>query len=164
MSEPVTVDTTKLQILLAEYSSLRAESVAKGTHMVTMNVAVGGAFGVFIGAIVNFAHNLGTQSRAEFWISVGAFVIPFAAVFVYAGIYRAIYYELGKVVSRVAEIEIDVNDRVKEDLLVWERLCGAAKTGWLGGPCFPREKLKDSPKPVRTYRGDPLPPRDGLDK
>ena len=52
------------------------------------------------------------------------------------------------------EIELDINFRAKEDLLVWENLWGGASTGIYGkGIPFPRENLIGKDPPTRTFQG-----------
>ena len=65
--------------------------------------------------------------------------------------------DLEKAVTRVGEIELDINDRVGEDLLVWENLWGGRVTGyWGAAQPLPRIRLKTMPRPQRSKGGDPL--------
>ena len=72
-----------------------------------------------------------------------------------------IWRDLHKAVQRVREIEIDINDRVGEDLLIWENLWGGAKTGFFGNARpLPRSTFKTVAFPVRSRGGELIPPPD----
>src|SRR4051812_46794025 len=63
--------------------------------------------------------------------------------------------DLEKAVTRVAEIELDINERVGEDLLIWENLCGGRVTSYWDkvASCHPRSKLRDTAHPQRSKGG-----------
>jgi hypothetical protein len=63
--------------------------------------------------------------------------------------------------ARTREIELDVNERAKEDLLVWESLWGDAATGfwwWQWSPPLNRSTLERAKPPLRTFRGKLIEP------
>jgi hypothetical protein len=67
--------------------------------------------------------------------------------------------DANRIAQRLREIELDVNDRLKEDLLVWENLWGDSATGfWWWGEPLPRSHLDDVKPPFRTYRGKEMAP------
>jgi len=134
----------KVRILLTEYSALRAEIVARMNHGYQLLV-------VAVAAMAFFA-TLWTNSTWQMLSLVGTLMAlgyAFACWFILRDIH--------KLASRLREIEIDVNDRAGEDLLLWENLSGGAKTGFWGGVCrLPRHMLKQAPNPVHTRKGETL--------
>ncbi len=133
--------TEKVRILLSEYAALRSEILSR-TNQGYQLLVVGMAAMGFFAAIYK-------DSPWELLLLVGALLIT-----VYAFACWFVLRDIHKLAARVREIEIDVNDRCGEDLLVWENLSGWTKTGfWLGFRPLPRQKLENAPIPIRTTRG-----------
>jgi hypothetical protein len=95
----------KVRILLAEHSALRSEIVARMGHV--FQVAAVGATGVAILIGLNKLPSL-------YAILAILLVLAVALWFISRDIWKA--------AERLREIEIDINDRAGEDLLVWENL------------------------------------------
>ena len=138
----------KITILLTEYNTLRAEIIARIGHLYQM-------MGYAITAIILLT-TLGYSSRA-FWPLLVLIVVTFLI---------GLWYYLRYVLicgTRIREIELDVNDRAQEDLLVWENLWAAGATGLSGtGTQLPRSHLAKVARPIRTRRGvsiEPEPPQ-----
>jgi hypothetical protein len=147
----------KVQVLLAEHAMLRAEIVARighvyqligaGVTVLTLLVITLNPFKLkFLGKVASRAE----QRRSKLLFS--AMFIVFTIVFVWA----VASYEIdkGRIAQRLQEIELDVNDRMKEDLLVWENLWGdAAGSFWRLSRPLPRSELATAKPPVRTFQG-----------
>lgn len=101
----------RIQILLSEYSALRAEIIAR-TNLGFQIAAVA------LGGITWFAQQQMSGRPWYFWaIMIFVVVCFFIAIFVDArDLLRAAY--------RVADIECEVNSRAGEHLLIWENLGG----------------------------------------
>jgi hypothetical protein len=135
----------KVRILLAEHSALRAEFVARTGHGYQM-VAVG-ATGLAISSAL-FQH---TINMLAFWAILAIFVL------VLGGAIWFILRDIRNFAERLREIEIDINDRAGEDLLVWQNLWAFPVTGYWGrAQPLPRSKLSELPRPERTFRGKRL--------
>jgi hypothetical protein len=131
----------RVRILLAEHSSLRAEIVARTGHGYQVT-------GFFIASLSILATSV---------FSVRVFAYLFAVILIGITSGWFVLRDIGKAAARIREIEIDVNDRVGEDLLIWENLSGGAKTGFWGtAQRLLRGELKNADRPVRTFRGEPL--------
>ena len=136
-------DHELVTILLKEYDGLRVEITARtGYGFQTVSFSI-------IGFI--FLASRAASPDLIFWTSLvlGLIVIAFAAYFNLR--------EIGRASHRIAEIELDVNARVGEDLLIYENLCSPSATGyfkWSG--CLPRSTLRKKQRPQRTKQGDPL--------
>lgn len=131
----------KVRVLLAEYAALRSEIVARTNHGYQLLVVATAAM-AFFAAIYT----------ALPWLLLLVIGTVMSMVYVLASwfVLRDIY----KLAARVRDIEIDVNDRCGEDLLLWENLSGAASTGfWIGFRPLPREELEKAPTPIRTSKG-----------
>jgi len=117
----------KVRILLAEYSSLRAEIIARlghGYQLLTIGTAVLGIMFVF-------------PTRGWFFY-IAATVIGV----VYLIACGFVVIDLNKIGRRVREIEHEINIRAGEHLLVWEHLWGGLATGYLKyGRELPRSSL-----------------------
>jgi hypothetical protein len=143
MAEPFP-EVEKIRIVLAEHSTLRAELVARFGHAYQM-IGYGVAAIVLLTALKPSAH--------VFWfmLSLVLFIFGFA-LWVY-------WRDILKAGRRIREIELDINSRAKEDLLVWENLWGAGSVGFFGpGHPLPRSHLANVKCPVRTWRGTPIAP------
>jgi hypothetical protein len=132
----------KVRILLAEHSALRAEFVARTGHGYQM-VAVG-ATGLALSPAL-FQHIINTLA---FCAILAIFVL------VLGGASWFILRDIRNVAERLREIEIDINDRAGEDLLVWQNLWAFPVTGYWGrAQPLPRSKLSECAKPERTFKG-----------
>jgi hypothetical protein len=94
----------RIQILLAEYTSLRSEINARISSSYTIT-GIGTALVVFV---------IQQPVGAAFWI--GLFMVIVGVM--YCG--RMLGYDATNAARRVREIESDINKRVGEKLLVWE--------------------------------------------
>jgi hypothetical protein len=92
------------------------------------------------------------SSRTALFYAVLVFVIvAFAFAFWFMN------RDILKAAQRIQEIELDINDRAGEDILVWENLYGGGATGWWGpARPSPRTALSTRKPPERTFRGDRL--------
>jgi hypothetical protein len=110
-------DQERVTILLKEYDGLRAEVTAR----------TGFGFQIVNFGIVAFIFLMTRVSSpdAVFWVSLvlALIVIGVAAYFDLRDIRRAS--------RRIGEIELDINARAGEDLLIWENLYSPAATGFL---------------------------------
>jgi hypothetical protein len=136
-------DQELVTILLKEYDGLRAEITARtGFGFQTVSFSI-------IGFI--FLASRASSPDKVFWISsiLGATVLAFATYFTLR--------EIGRASHRIAEIELDVNARVGEDVLIYENLCSPGATGYLKwSGCLPRKTLNNKQPPQRTKQGSPL--------
>ena len=135
-------EADKIRILLAEHSTLRAEIIARAAHAYQM---IGFALAAVV-LLVTLRPN-----PIVFWsmIAVIATVLPF-------GLW-VFWREMLKEGQRVREIELDVNERAQEDLLVWENLWGGGVTGFFGlARPLPRSHLVGLSSPIRTWKGQEL--------
>jgi hypothetical protein len=123
----------RITILLAEYNTLRSEAVARGGHFY-QTVALGGATVTFIiGAVITWLTNADDMKPAVYWTCVGLIITAiFLAIMVLGLLFWLIRRDLEKCARRIREIELDVNKRAAEDLLIWENLWGGAVTGYWG--------------------------------
>ena len=136
----------RILILLVEYNSLRDEVITKNNQ--GYNVAAIGmaALGVLLFQSVS-------------WQSV--LIFSFAIIVVVGASWWRISFDVERITRRIREIEVDVNDRAGEDLLVWENLWGAGRNGMLGvafwrlGGYGDRSQLAKE-KPVRSKTGTPI--------
>ena len=130
----------KVRILLAEHAALRAEIVARIGHAYQM-------IGYGVAAIVLLIALRPVEQI--FWPILTLVIVVFGfGLWVY-------WRDLLKAGRRIREIELDVNDRAQEDLLIWENLWGAGATGFFGpGNPLPRSHLGRLDRPVRTWRGE----------
>jgi hypothetical protein len=94
----------RIQILLAEYASLRSEINARISSSYTVT-GIGTALAVFV-----IQQPIGTT----FWIGLFMIIVGVA----YCS--RMLGYDAANAGRRVREIELDINKRVGEKLLVWE--------------------------------------------
>jgi hypothetical protein len=128
----VLAEEEKIRVLLAEYSSLRSEIVARLGHAYQL-MAVGTAVLAAIAAL---------QPNRPLLYGIVGFVL---AVFLIGCWF--VYKDLYKLGHRVREIEHDVNRRAGEHLLVWESLWGGLATGlWRYGKPLPRSTLPTLPR------------------
>jgi hypothetical protein len=105
----------KIQILLQEYSTLRSELVSNGNRLFQV-VALGGALFTWLAS---------RQLDKRFWIAIVMALVGFSCIgFV-------LIRDTKRAARRVRELEIDINSRAGEELLVWERRWGAAVTGFV---------------------------------
>src|SRR5437868_5168216 len=107
----------KVRIQLTEYQTLRSEIIARIGHAYQMMAVLGGSLVLLVG--------LAPNSNA-FWALLGVVTSVIALGF------WTFVRDMKKCARRIREIEIDVNQRAKEDLLVWENLWGADVNGYFG--------------------------------
>jgi hypothetical protein len=150
-------DLQKIQILLAEYSSLRAEIVARIGHMYQLF-----GFGIAVIALLfiqlkpfrflSESKNGEPAHLRKRRILFGSLLVLFGVLFAWS--VRSYDRDIKHASARIREIELDVNDRAQEDLLVWENLWGDAATGlWWPGSPLPRSRLEAGAAPARTFQG-----------
>jgi hypothetical protein len=132
----------KVKILLNEYNTLRAEIIARVGHSYQL-IAVGVAailllFGLWpIGKI--------------FWAMLAIAVTTIAIAF------WIWLRDTLKAAERIREIEIDINQRVGEDILIWENIWGGGVTGFIGrARPLSRIHLSTRVAPIRTWHGKAL--------
>src|SRR5260370_28543233 len=105
----------KIQILLQEYSTLRTELIANGNRLFQV-VALGGALFIWI---------VSRPVDRRFWMAIAMGIVGlFCLVFV-------LIRDTRRAARRVAQLEGEINQRAREELLVWERKWGAAVTGFV---------------------------------
>jgi hypothetical protein len=113
----------KIQILLAEYASLRSEINARISSGYTVT-GIGTALVVFV---------IQQPIGAAFWI--GLFMVIVGVMYCA----RMVGYDATNAAKRVREIELDVNKRVGEKLLVWETERGGLNASyWKAAMLFRR--------------------------
>ena len=130
----------RVQILLCEHKMLRDEIIARMSHVHQL-IAVGvTALALLI--------SLSSSTSPAFWVAL-------LLVMVVLGVAFWIWLrDLTKAGERIREIELDINDRAQEDLLVWENLWGGGVTGFLGrARPFPRSHLANLKPHPKTWRG-----------
>ena len=129
MPEGEVAPKDKIQILLAEYNTLRSQIISRGTSMfqtVTIGIASLGL--------------VASQASASPWLSTFLFVF---LLLVIALLGRLINRDLHEEAEHVRKLENKINALVREPLLTWENRFGRAKTGWWHG-LFPRTKRTSS--------------------
>src|SRR5437870_2602136 len=94
----------KIQILLQEYNSLRAELLLGHNKMFQL-LSLGGALFVLI---------ISRPLDARFWTAV------VAALVVISYVSFTIMRDILRLAKRVRELEVDINRRAGEELLIWE--------------------------------------------
>jgi hypothetical protein len=141
MSEDRSMD--KIQILLAEHKSLRDEITAKnGQQYQFLMLAV---------AVIALLANLTRSDPLIFWPAVVVSLMLSALQF------WTFVRDTWKAGERVREIELDINERAQEDLLIWENLWGGSVTGFYGlARPFPRSYLVGKSIQPRTFHGRPI--------
>src|SRR5687767_11096033 len=112
-------ESERVRVLLAEHGTLRSEIIALTTLRFQL-YTLGGAVTTILSAL--YIRTFGVLPN---WL----FAVLFASMLAFIGIafsimFRFIWRDIQKAASRIREIELDVNDRVGEDLLVWENLWG----------------------------------------
>jgi hypothetical protein len=107
----------KITILLAEYSSLRAEINSRNALV----FQIGAVSAVSITWLLQQAD----ISSKKFWVGV-IILLTGTAIFGWVNI-----RDIWKASGRLRELEHDINSRAGEHLLIWETLWGAAKFRWL---------------------------------
>jgi hypothetical protein len=155
--DPDPLLVTKVQVLLAEHASLRAEIVARIGHVYQLIGSGATVLTVLLITLnplkLRFLGNVASRTeRKRAQILFFAMTALFLTVFAWATLSYA--RDANRIADRIRQIELDVNDRVGEDLLVWENLWGDSATGfwWWRGP-LPPSSLAEAKRPPRTYRG-----------
>jgi hypothetical protein len=151
-------DKTKINVLLAEYNTLRSEAVARSGHRFNL-MAIGIAAVTFLaGAVLVWLDKIQTQNNTIIWISVVVLLtVVLIGIWVVRELSHTSWRDLEKAVARVREIELQINDLLREDLLIWENLHGGSVAGYSGhSRPLPRSILADRRPPQRTFKGLPL--------
>ena len=131
----------KISILIAEYNSLRSETVTRTGH--GFQIA-----GFSITALSIWAAE---ETSGRTWLALTAIIFLLVA----SGWFT--FREIAKANRRIREIELDVNDRAGEDLLIWENLWDGWATGiWGRASPHSRAKLQSQPSPSRSKGGAPI--------
>ena len=131
----------KIPILLAEYNSLRTETIIRTGH--GFQIA-----GFSITALTIWAAE---ETTGKTWLALAAIIGVLAA----AGWFTL--REITQATRRIREIERDINARAGEDLLVWETLWVGWATGLLGrGSPNSRATLQRQPPLARSKGGAPI--------
>jgi len=134
----------KIDILLEEYRSLRAESVQSASRY--NYIIVGGA------AAEAWAFSASGATGTLLWIFAGA--IAMLALFLVDSVGRSVW-NLSK---RIQRIEAEINARAGSHLLVWEQLYGGARRSSVWTSLFP---LKPSSHSELDMEANSVPP-DGV--
>src|ERR1051325_1318886 len=108
----------KISILIAEYNSLRSETVTRTGH--GFQIA-----GFSITALSIWAAE---ETSGRTWLALTAIIFLLVA----SGWFT--FREIAKANRRIREIELDVNDRAGEDLLIWENLWDGWRLAFGAGP------------------------------
>lgn len=121
-----------VSVLLAEYSTLRAEILTRSNHMYQVLI-----FGGTVLAVIFSFKDLNTT----FWIVLTSVVAIIATFSAFIG------HDTKKASARIRQIERQINDLAGDTLLVWE-------TQW-GGPLTPsQDRLSSQPQPARDGSRD----------
>jgi hypothetical protein len=129
----------KIALLLVEHKTLRDEIIARTNHGYQL-ITFGSSGVAILVSLSEKTHLLLVTTSALICILIVACFF--------------MKRDISKASARIREIEADVNQRVGEDILVWENLWGSAKTGVFGrARPLPRSTLSKSAKPLRTFNG-----------
>src|ERR1051325_5965401 len=135
------IEEQKISILMAEYNTLRSEAVARTGH----------AFQIAGFCITALSIWAAEETSGKTWLALTAIIVLLVA----SGWFT--FREITKANRRVREIELDVNDRAGEDLLIWENLWDGWATGFWGRASpHSRAKLQSQPSPSRSKGGAPI--------
>ena len=129
----------KIQILLSEYTAMRAEIVSRTGYSFQI--------GVIVAAVITW---LLQQPPITWQVATGLAVVALFVLWFSLLNIRDIW----RVADRMKELEHEINSRAGEHLLVWERLWGAARMGffpWIRIEPLPRSTLP----PLDRYRKQP---------
>ena len=133
----------KIRTQMLEHTTLRAEIIARTGHGYQLL-----GFGLAGIAII------ASKDISEWGV---VYIVVVIMLVITAGLFS--WMDIKKCALRIREIEIDVNDRAQEDLIIWENLNGEAKLGFLRkNQDLPREHLRTLDYPIRTFRGEPITP------
>jgi hypothetical protein len=120
MTDTVVGERERIQILLAEYSSLRSEIISQISTSYTV-------LGIWAASI---AWLLQQPIGTRFWI--GLSLVTLGAL--YSA--RLVTYDVMTAAKRVCELEATLNERADEKLLVWESERGGLNPSWWRGVFF----------------------------
>jgi hypothetical protein len=109
----------KIQILLAEYGSLRTEVIHRTNNLYQLVAAGAVLFSVAVSR---------QRIDAVFWITVGL------SITVVAAFAFLINRDLDKAARRLRDLELDINTRAGETLMIWETRWGGVVASALGKP------------------------------
>jgi hypothetical protein len=112
---PTEQDKFKIQILLHEYDTLRAELIACGNKGFQI-LALGGALFVLV---------VSRSIDKRFWVALTAGLLGVSCASF------AVMRDILKIAKRVRELERDINQRAGEEILTWESRFGSAVTGFV---------------------------------
>lgn len=132
----------KVKILLNEYNTLRAEIIARIGHSYQL-------IGVGVAAILLLFYLWPIGNIFWAMLAIATTILAIA--------FWIWLRDTLKASERIREIELDVNQRVGEDLLIWENIWGGGVTGFIGlARPMPRSHLSTCNAPVRTWKGKPI--------
>jgi hypothetical protein len=112
-------DMEKVQILLAEYNTLKAQIISRGATSVQV-IAIGVAALAVSASLLKDNLRLGLVVFLSLLIGVGVQA-------------RLTNRDLLEEAAQVRRLEAEINSRAREKLLTWETSNGRAQTGWLHG-------------------------------
>lgn len=136
--------TERVRVLLAEWSALRAEMVARMGHGYQLLTVATAAITILVFADIN---------KASIWLT--ALIIVFVPAYAFATWF--IMRDSDKLRRRLLEIEASINERIGEDLILWETLWGGLGTGFWGkAKPKPPQFLATVSAPPRTFKGAPI--------
>ena len=114
----------KIQILLAEYSSLRSEiseRVTSGYQLVAVGIA---ALAIIVGSTMSLRIQIGMTLGLAIILAVNS---------------RLIMRDVSRSARRVIQLEADINQRAGEELLAFESRMGGEVAGfWFGFFSYPK--------------------------
>jgi hypothetical protein len=136
----------RVRILLTEWSALRAEMVARMTHGYQLLTVATAAITILVIA--------GTNPATPRLLTY-ALAIVFAVAYAFAAWF--VLRDSFKLRDRLLQIEASINERVGEDLIVWETLWGGLGIGFWGkAKPRPVQFLSTVVPPERTFKGHPI--------
>ena len=139
----------RVRVLLVEWSALRAEMVARMSHGYQLLTVATAAITILVLA--------GTSERTPIWL-IYILIIVFTPAYAFATWF--IMRDSYKLRDRLLEIEVSINERVGEDLILWETLWGGLGAGFWGkAKPKPKQLLATLSAPQRTRKGEPLKPQ-----
>ena len=124
MPSPEIDQKDKIQILLAEYSSLRSEiseRVTSGYQLVAVGIA---ALAIIVGSAISFRIQIGMTIGLAIILAVNS---------------RLIMRDVSRSARRVIQLEAEINRRASEELLAYESRMGGEVAGfWFGFFRYPK--------------------------
>lgn len=111
-------DKEKIDILLEEYKTLRAELIQRNTTLNQLYLGFGAAFLTIAGIALDKRRVL-----------VAFTLLPILGCLTYL-VTRIFDFDVKAASLRIAEIEQQINEKAGADLLKWENEYGLPKIGW----------------------------------